>query len=93
LWYGFLRRHRIPFARQKPVGKYIVDFLCPSRKLVIEIDGSQHFTDAGLEYDQIRTDYLNSLGLHVLRFTNKEVNTSFDHVCIAIQNYLDSQAG
>jgi very-short-patch-repair endonuclease len=90
LWYGFLRRHSIRFTRQKPLGNYIVDFLCPSRKLVIEIDGSQHFEESGLEYDKIRTAYLNGLGLHVLRFTNKEVNDSFYHVCTEIQNYLDS---
>jgi very-short-patch-repair endonuclease len=90
LWYGFLRRHSIRFTRQKPLGKYIVDFLCSSRKLVIEIDGSQHFEESSLEYDQIRTAYLNGLGLHVLRFTNKEVNDSFDLVCSKIQNYLDS---
>jgi very-short-patch-repair endonuclease len=90
LWYGFLRRHCIRFTRQKPLGNYIVDFLRSSRKLVIEIDGSQHFEENGLEYDQIRTACLNSLGLHVLRFTNKEVNDSFNLVCAKIQDYLDS---
>jgi very-short-patch-repair endonuclease len=67
------------------VGNYIVDFLCPSKKLVIEIDGSQHYTDEGMEYDRLRTAYLEGLGLRVLRFSNKEIDNSFDSVCLAIQ--------
>ena len=85
LWYKFLRKHPFSFTRQKPVGNYIVDFICPSKKLVIELDGSQHFTEGGIESDRLRTAYLESVGLCVLRFTNKEINTSFDSVCRAIQ--------
>jgi len=92
LWYGFLRKHSIAFTRQKTIGNYIVDFLCPLKKLVIEIDGSQHFSDEALEYDRIRTEFLESLGLHVLRFTNMEVNSSFYSVCTAIQKDLDSHS-
>ena len=90
LWYEFLRKHPCPFARQKPIDNYIVDFLCFSKKLVIEIDGSQHFTDEGLEYDHIRSDLLESLGLHVMRFTNIQIDTSFHVVCTEIQRYIDS---
>ena len=90
LWYEFLRKHKCPFTRQKTIDNYIVDFLCPSKKLVIEIDGSQHYTDGGIEYDQIRTDLLETLELHVIRFTNKEVDNSFDEVCKTIQEYIDS---
>ena len=89
LWYRFLRKHPGHFTRQKTIGNYIVDFLCPSKKLVVEIDGSQHYTDDGLAYDQVRSEFLESLGLHVLRFTNKEVDSSFDSVCRAIQDDLD----
>ena len=85
LWYRLLRKHQLSFTRQKPVGNYIVDFLCPSKKLVIEIDGSQHYTDEGMEYDRLRTAYLEGLGLCVLRFSNKEIDNSFDSVCLAIQ--------
>ena len=88
LWFGFLRKHPVRFTRQKPIGSYIVDFLCPSKKLVIEIDGGQHFSDDGIEYDKARTAYLESLGLQVMRFTNTEINTSFDSVCLAIQTTL-----
>jgi len=90
LWYKFLRKHHCSFARQKTLDSYIVDFLCPSKKLVIEIDGSQHYTDDGLEYDQIRTELLESMGLHVMRFTNTEIDNSFNEVCTMIQEYLDS---
>jgi very-short-patch-repair endonuclease len=91
LWYQFLRTHPIPFARQKTVGEYIVDFLCPSRKLVIEVDGKQHYTAEGLEYDALRTESLESLGLRVLRFTNDEIDSSFHEVCGVIQRDLDAE--
>jgi very-short-patch-repair endonuclease len=61
------------FYRQKPVGDFIVDFFCPKAKLVIEIDGSHHLIGETVEYDRIRDDYLSSLGLRVLRFTNNDV--------------------
>jgi very-short-patch-repair endonuclease len=90
LWYLFLRGHSCPFARQKTIDNYIVDFLCSSKKLVVEIDGSQHYTDEGLEYDKIRTELLESMGLYVMRFTNAEINASFTKVCKTIQQYIDS---
>jgi len=61
------------FYRQKPIGNYIVDFYCPATKMVIEVDGGQHFYDDGIERDKERDVYINSLGLKVLRFTNVEV--------------------
>ena len=61
------------FYRQKPIGDYIVDFFSPRAKLVIEIDGSQHTFDEKTEYDRVRDEFINSLGLRVLRFTNTEV--------------------
>ena len=61
------------FYRQKPIGDYIVDFFCPRAKLIIEIDGSQHFSDEMADYDRIRDEYISSLGLRVLRFTNTDV--------------------
>ena len=72
------------FYRQKPIGDYIVDFFCPRAKLVIEIDGSQHFADEMTEYDRIRDEYLSSLGLRVLRFTNTDVLTHIERVIESI---------
>ncbi len=61
------------FRRQHSIGNYIVDFYCPSEKLVIELDGAGHFTTSGYERDEERTKYLNSVGIRVLRFENDEV--------------------
>ncbi len=93
LWFEFLRKHDCSFARQKTIDNYIVDFFCASKKLVIEIDGNQHYTDEGMEYDDVRTDLLESMDLHVLRFANAEIRISFDRVCSAIQAYIDSYNG
>ncbi|MFQ6122501.1 MAG: endonuclease domain-containing protein [Dehalococcoidales bacterium] len=72
------------FYRQKPLGDYIVDFYCPRAKLVIEIDGSYHLIGETIEYDRIRDDYLSSLGLRVLRFTNTDVLTHINGVIESI---------
>lgn len=90
LWYEFLRKHECPFTRQKTIDSYIVDFFCPSKKLVIEVDGAQHYTGDALAYDAVRTDLLEGMGLRVLRFSNAEINGSFGKVCKAIQAYIDS---
>ena len=84
LWYVFLRHHPFQFRRQKSFGCYIVDFYCSSAKLVIEIDGSQHFSEEGKVWDENRTAHLNSLGLQVIRFTNQQVNEEFESVCSMI---------
>jgi very-short-patch-repair endonuclease len=90
LWYEFLRKHECSFTRQKTIGGYIVDFFCSSKKLVIEIDGSQHYTDDGLAYDRVRADFLESFDLHVMRFSNADITNSFSKVCAAIQDYIHS---
>ncbi len=72
------------FYRQKPIGEYIVDFWCPAALLVVEVDGGQHLTDDGIEYDKVRAEYLSSLGLRIVRFTNVEVLTSLESVLDAI---------
>lgn len=78
-----LRRKQIlglQFYRQKPILNYIVDFYCPSANLVIECDGSQHYTDEGLEADRVRDEALAQLGLRVLRFDNGQVLAEIDGV-------------
>jgi very-short-patch-repair endonuclease len=90
IWYQFLRKHDCRFTRQKTIGNYIADFYCHKAKLVIEIDGSQHYTDDGLEYDGIRTGVLENLGLHVMRFTNTEIDTKLEGVCMAIQEHMEA---
>jgi very-short-patch-repair endonuclease len=61
------------FYRQKPIGEYIADFYCPKVKLVIEVDGEQHFSTEGVEYDKARDEYMSCQGLTVMRFTNNDV--------------------
>ncbi len=76
------------FYRQKPIGDYIVDFFCPRAKLIIELDGSHHLIGETIEYDRIRDDYLSSLGLRVLRFTNADVLTCIEGVIERIENEI-----
>jgi len=76
------------FYRQKPVGDYVVDFYCPRAKLAIEIDGSHHLVGETMEYDRIRDDYLSSLGLRVLRFTNTDVLTHTEGVLEKIEEEI-----
>ena len=88
LWYLFLRPYPIKFYKQRIIGSYITDFYCAAGKLVIEIDGSQHYDEKALAYDRSRTAYLNSLGLTILRFSNADINERFSQVCDAIHLYF-----
>ena len=81
LWYDFLSKYRVRFHRQKAIGEFIVDFYCHKAKLVVEIDGSQHFTTDGKEKDDFRTEILEKQGLKVVRFTNKQIDERFQEVC------------
>ena len=88
LWYDFLKDRPQRFQRQKAIGNYIVDFYCHSAKLVVELDGSQHYEDDVRAYDKERTRYLEQLGLKVLRFVNSDVDLHFESVCMAIMREL-----
>jgi very-short-patch-repair endonuclease len=78
------------FRRQFSVENYILDFYCPSEKLCIELDGADHFTSAGFEYDQERTAFLNNLGIKVIRFENKTVFDATEYVLETIMsNFKD----
>ena len=90
LWYDFLKKLSVTIHRQKVIGQYIVDFYCSSAKLVIEIDGSQHYRQENREADVIRDKYLNSLGLVVKRYSNNEVNRDFESVCVDIHSFIFS---
>lgn len=86
LWYDFLRTYPVKFTKQKIIGNYIVDFYCAEAKIVIELDGSQHFEPEAIEHDAVRTSFLASFGLTVYRIPNSEVNRNFTAVC----EYIDS---
>ena len=88
IWYDFLRTYPVRFQRQKIIGNYIVDFYCAKANLVIELDGSQHFEDEGIEYDTKRTKYLEQYNIKIIRIPNNEVNYNFDGVCECIDKYI-----
>ena len=90
LWYHFLKELPFPVKRQKINGGYIADFYVPSAKLVIELDGSQHYSEEGLEYDAERDQYMRSLGLTVLRYSNADLSRNYEAVCDDIRNHLPS---
>lgn len=81
LWYDFLKSLSLNVHRQKIIGKYIVDFYIASKKVVIEIDGTQHFEKEGIISDNIRDEYFKSLNIQVLRYSNYDINNNFDSVC------------
>ena len=86
LWYDFLRTCPVRFSRQKVLGKYIADFYSAEAKLVIELDGSQHYEDGNIEKDAERTTFLEGYGLTVIRIPNNEVSRNFRGVC----EYIDA---
>ncbi|MBR4069015.1 MAG: endonuclease domain-containing protein [Clostridia bacterium] len=92
LWYDFLQRHSMRFLRQKMIGAYIVDFYCPEAKLVIELDGSQHFDEDALRADERRSEFLQQQGLRVIRFTNRQIWLQFEDVCRTIDAVLNGNS-
>ena len=86
LWYDFLKKYPEKFTRQKVLGKYIADFYSAEVKLVIELDGSQHYEDVNAEKDTERTAFLEGYGLTVIRIPNNEVMRNFRGVC----EYIDA---
>lgn len=85
LWYDFLRSYPIRFLRQKVIDNYIVDFYCSEARLIIELDGSQHYEGNGLLKDKVRTEKIEGRNLTVIRIPNNEVNKNFRGVC----EYID----
>ena len=93
LWYDFLRHSPVQWSRQRIIGDFVVDFFCLKAKLVLEVDGGQHYEVDGLcQSDGARTSYLENLGLKVLRFTNREVEENFSGVCEQIHAEVERRA-
>ena len=88
LWYYYLGSYQPRFRRQEIIGSYIVDFYCEKAMLVIELDGSQHCEEETAAYDRRRTEYLESLGLYVLRIGNPDVLKNLPGVCTAIDQLV-----
>ena len=88
LWYDFLRNRPEKWYKQRIIDFYIADFYCAKAKIVIELDGSQHFYEENLGYDKERTKILNQYGLQVLRYSNVDINNNFDEVCEQIDRIV-----
>ena len=88
LWYDFLQHYPVKIYKQRIIDDFIVDFYCHQARLVIELDGSQHYTLDGKSYDEIRTEVLERYGLYVLRFSNRDVDGNFDGVCYMIDKMI-----
>ena len=85
LWYDFLRYYPVKIYKQRIIDDFIADFFCHSARLVIELDGSQHYEEKGLLKDKIRTEKIENRNLTVIRIPNNEVNKNFRGVC----EYID----
>jgi len=84
LWYRFLKRLPVTVNRQKNIGNYIVDFYIAKKKVVIELDGSQHSEGEQWKSDQKRDAELEKLGITVLRYRNSKIEKEFPQVCESI---------
>ncbi|MBE6959374.1 MAG: endonuclease domain-containing protein [Ruminococcaceae bacterium] len=91
LWYDFLRNYPVRFLRQKVIDNYIVDFYCHDARLVIELDGSQHFEEKGLIKDRFRTEIIQNRNLLVIRIPNNAVTENFRGVCEYIDQIVKSR--
>ena len=81
LWYDFLKGLNVTVKRQQVIGSYIVDFFCASAKLVVELDGTQHYDDKGLKKDSDRDEFLRNCGYTVKRYSNRDIHQNFEGVC------------
>ena len=92
LWYLFLRKYPVKIYKQRIIGRFIADFYCASARLVIELDGSQHDEPQGLADDAEGSPFLMSLGLEVLRFSNRDIDRDFRGVCTQIDRIIQKKA-
>ena len=84
LWYHFLRMYPVKFRRQRVMGAFICDFYCHRARLIVELDGAQHYSDYGKSYDAWRSEKLEKDGCKVLRFSNGDIHERFYGVCVLI---------
>ena len=92
MWYILLRKFKPRFFRQRIIGNYIVDFYCPKLKLIIEIDGVQHYLPETQEYEYKRTEFLENSGYKLLRFTNHDINREIRNVEYTLMGVCSERA-
>ena len=88
LWYDFLKNYDVKFNRQKVLGRYIADFYSAELKLVIELDGSQHYDPEAKLYDEERTEFFKGYDIEVVRINNLEITRNFRGVCLYIDKIV-----
>lgn len=90
LWSRLRRKqlNNFQFYRQRIIGDYIVDFYCPRSKLIIEVDGGQHYQDEGDRRDKVRDDYMKNLGMRILRVSDREVLQNLNGVVERVYEVL-----
>ena len=91
LWYDFLRHYPVKVYKQRIIDDYVADFYCHQARLVVELDGSQHYTQQGKEHDTVRSEVLEKYGIFVLRFSNSNVDKNFQGVCKEIDRAIKSR--
>jgi len=79
------------FRRQHSIGEFILDFYCPQEKLAVELDGAGHFTASGNLHDAARTEYLNAVGIRVIRFENKLIWSALESVLHSIESSFNGR--
>jgi len=90
LWSRIKNRnfHNLKFRRQHVISKYIVDFICLEKKIIVELDGLQHKREKDMKYDANRNNYLKNLGFTILRFWNNEINENLEGVMLKIEEFI-----
>ena len=88
LWYDYLKNYPVKIYKQRIIDNYIADFYCHKARLVIEIDGSGHYTEDGKNYDKYRSARLEGYGLKVIRFSNRDIEEKFEGVCFLIDKTI-----
>jgi len=93
LWYDCLAGYPVRWYKQRIIDNFIVDFYCSQAKLVVELDGSQHYTEQGEAYDKERSEIINAYGIEVIRFSNYDIDTNFEGVCAEIDRIVKERMG
>ncbi len=93
LWYDYLANYPVRWYRQRILDSFVVDFFCYKALLAVELDGSQHYSERGLCQDAERTKVLEKYGIQVLRFSNIDVDTNFEGVCLVIDRAVKERLG
>lgn len=77
------------FRRQHSIDRYILGFFCPTTNLAIELDSDSHYTAEAMEYDKIRDNYLQSIGITLIRYSNQEIDDNLEKVLENIRSHLN----